>query len=118
MEEYLKVVKEHYADFQGRARRREYWMFALFNFIISIVLGGVGTAIKMPFISTVYAFAVLIPGIAVGVRRLHDIGKSGWWLLIPIFNIVLLATDSTPQSNEYGASPKYGSDELNELGNN
>jgi uncharacterized membrane protein YhaH (DUF805 family) len=125
MEEYLKVIKEHYADFDGRARRKEYWMFALINMIISIVLTFGGRSIGAEWIGSLYSLAVLVPGIAVAVRRLHDIGKSGWWLLIAliplvgaIWLIVLLATDGTKEDNEYGASPKYGSNEFDELGNN
>jgi uncharacterized membrane protein YhaH (DUF805 family) len=113
MEWYLKVLKEHYADFEGRARRKEYWMFFLFNVIIGFVIGGLGALIKLPIIGTLYSLAVLIPGIAVGVRRLHDIDKSGWWLLVSfipivgwIWLLVLLATDGTPGSNEYGVNPK------------
>ena len=125
MEEYLKVIKEHYADFEGRARRKEYWMFLLINILIGVALGVIGYATGIKLLSNIYSVAVLVPGIAVAVRRLHDIGKSGWWMLIgiipiigAIWLIVLLATDGTPEDNEYGASPKYGSSELNELGNN
>ena len=125
MEEYLKVIKEHYADFEGRARRKEYWMFTLINILIGVALGVIGYATGIKLLSNIYSVAVLVPGIAVAVRRLHDIGKSGWWMLIAIIPIigaiwliVLLATDGTPEDNEYGASPKYGSSELNELGNN
>lgn len=113
MEWYLKVIKEHYADFNGRARRKEYWMFVLFNFIISAVLQIVfGKLLGLNFIASLYGLAVLVPGIAVGVRRLHDIGKSGWWLLlalIPIVNfylIYLLCVDSQPEANQWGANPK------------
>ncbi len=90
---YLKVVKEHYADFKGRARRKEYWMFALVNVIITIVLAIIGALIKFPLIQTIYGLLVLVPGIAVGVRRLHDVGKSGWMLLlalIPLFGTLYL----------------------------
>jgi uncharacterized membrane protein YhaH (DUF805 family) len=125
MEEYLKVVRDNYANFEGRARRKEYWMFALINMVISLILTFGGRAIGAEWIGSLYSLAVLVPGIAVAVRRLHDIGKSGWWLLIAliplvgaIWLIVLLATDGTKEDNEYGASPKYGSNEFDELGNN
>jgi len=125
MDEYLKVIKEHYADFEGRARRKEYWMFAAINFLISIALAAIDYVTGLGFLQSLYGLAVLVPGIAVGVRRLHDIGKSGWWILIiliplvgAVWLVVLLATEGTPEDNEYGASPKYGSSELNELGNN
>jgi len=117
---YLKVLKEHYADFNGRARRKEYWMFALFNFIIALVLSFIDgllgltiTGAGVGVLYMVYALIVLIPGIALSVRRLHDIGKSGWMLLVvfipligAIWLLVLFVTDSNPGSNEYGPNPK------------
>ena len=114
MEWYLRVVKDNYGNFAGRARRKEYWMFALFNvlFIIAAVIVDLilGT---LPLIYVLYALAMIIPGIAVTVRRLHDVGKSGWWyfiVLIPligaIWMLVLLCTDGTPGPNGYGPSPK------------
>jgi uncharacterized membrane protein YhaH (DUF805 family) len=101
MNYYLKVL-QNYATFSGRARRSEFWYFFLFNFII----GFVGGLTKMPIISTIYTLLVLIPGIAVGVRRMHDVGKSGWFLLIPIYNLILACTDGINGDNEYGADPK------------
>lgn len=115
---YLKVLKQ-YADFNGRARRTEFWMYVLFNFIITIVLGSIdrliGTVTLTGFglFSGFYGLAVLIPSLAVSVRRLHDIGKSGWMLLlllIPIIGgiwlIVLCIIDGNPGENEYGINPK------------
>jgi uncharacterized membrane protein YhaH (DUF805 family) len=117
---YLDVLKK-YAVFEGRARRKEYWMFVLFNIIIGIVLGIVDQSLGLVIskgsgqgiLGTVYSLAVLCPGIAVAIRRLHDIGKSGWWLLIAfvpcIGAIVLLifaVQDSQPGANQYGANPK------------
>ena len=113
MEWYLKVMKQ-YADFNGRARRKEYWMFVLFNFIASFILGAVDAAVgSSGALAGIYALAVFIPSLAVGVRRLHDTGKSGWMLLVAfipvigfIWLIVLLVMDSTPGENQYGANPK------------
>lgn len=105
---YLKVLKQ-YADFKGRARRKEYWIFFLFQIIIINVLtyGGIATGLSiLSMIGTVYALATLIPGIAVAVRRMHDVGKSGWYLLIPIYNIILACTDSEQGDNQYGPNPK------------
>ena len=102
---YVEVLKK-YAVFNGRARRSEYWYFVLFNCIIAFVIGFIGGMIKMNFISTIYSLAVLDPVIAVGIRRLHDIGKSGWFILIPFNNIVLAATPGESGSNTYGADPK------------
>lgn len=105
MNYYLKVL-QNYATFSGRARRSEYWYFALFNMIISFVFGFIGGLTEMPFLSRLYTLAVLIPGIAVGVRRMHDVGKSGWFLLIPIYNFILAVTEGEKGENQYGADPK------------
>ncbi|MEK7511677.1 MAG: DUF805 domain-containing protein [Patescibacteria group bacterium] len=113
MNYYLAVLKK-YAVFKGRATRSEYWFFVLFNFIISIVLGIVAALIGDNFniIGMLYGLAVLIPGIAVSVRRLHDVGKSGWMLflsLIPIIGfiwlLVLMVTGSNEGENKYGPKP-------------
>jgi uncharacterized membrane protein YhaH (DUF805 family) len=95
-----------YAQFTGRSRRSEYWYFALFSTIISLILTFVGTAAKFPLLGNIYSLAVLIPSIAVGVRRMHDVGKSGWFVLIPIYNLILACTDGTSGPNEYGEDPK------------
>ncbi len=105
MNYYGEVLKK-YAVFSGRARRSEYWYFFLFSTIISIILAFVGMGIGFERLNNVYSLAVLVPSIAVGVRRMHDVGKSGWFLLIPIYNLILLCTDGTPGDNEYGEDPK------------
>ena len=103
---YLKVLKQ-YADFGGRARRKEYWMFVLFNVIFSFVLGFIDGLMGLEFgISNIYALAILIPSIAVCVRRMHDVDKSGWYCLIPIYNIILACTEGTQGENKYGVNPK------------
>lgn len=110
---YLEVLKK-YAVFDGRARRKEYWMFFLVNFIVAFLIGFVEGLLGSPaVIGTFYTLAVLIPSLAVGARRLHDTDRSGWWLLIgllPIIGIVVLIVffvlDSTPGDNQYGANPK------------
>lgn len=105
MNYYIKVL-QNYANFNGRARRSEYWYFVLFNFLISIVLGFIGGAIGFELIGTLYSLAVLLPSLAVAVRRMHDVGKSGWFILIPIYNLILACTDSQVGENEYGPNPK------------
>ncbi len=110
---YLDVLKK-YAVFGGRARREEYWMFFLFNLIIGFVLVFVEGLVGGPGILVIlYGLAVLIPGIAVSVRRLHDTDRSGWWLLIgliPVIGIIVLLVfmiqDSKPGDNQYGSYPK------------
>jgi uncharacterized membrane protein YhaH (DUF805 family) len=116
---YLEVLRK-YTVFEGRSRRSEYWYFTLFNILISIVLNIVDRGIRtydskttLGLLGTIYALAVLIPGIAVGIRRLHDTNRSGWWLLIAfipligaIILIVFLAQDSDAGANQYGTNPK------------
>ena len=113
MEWYLKVVRDNYANFNGRASRQEYWMFNLFNFIFTIVVGFIDVFLSLGFLSLLYLLAILIPGLAVLVRRLHDVNKSGWWffiIFIPIIGaiwmLILLCTDGNPGENSYGPSPK------------
>lgn len=108
---YLEVLRK-YAVFSGRAHREEYWMFFLFNLIISFVLGfalGIiqaASGIDLSSMSLIYSLAILVPGIAVGIRRMHDLGRSGWWILFPVVNFVFLCLDSQPGENEYGPNPK------------
>jgi len=142
MKYYLSVLK-NYANFNGRARRSEYWFFVLFNVIFSIgallidyllgtrfdydqVYGESYIHIHLGYINIFYGLAMFIPGLAVLVRRLHDVGKSGWFAFIcliplvgPIWILVLLFTDSKPGVNQYGPNPKGigNNDEIDEIGN-
>ena len=88
---FVDVVKEKYIDFSGRARRKEFWMFVLFNAIISCVLGIVGSIINTNILYSLYSLAVFLPTLAVEVRRLHDINKSGAVLVIPVILTVVIA---------------------------
>jgi uncharacterized membrane protein YhaH (DUF805 family) len=104
---YVSVLKQ-YTQFEGRARRSEFWKFTLVSIVIALVLDQVAN-----ILGTLYGLAVLVPSLAVGARRLHDIGKSGWWLLIGlipfvggIILIVLTCLDSEAGSNKYGPNPK------------
>ncbi|CAM3529005.1 Inner membrane protein YhaH [Vibrio aerogenes CECT 7868] len=112
MEWYIAVIRQ-YAVFTGRARRKEYWMFFLFNLIFSLIAGVLDGFFGTVAIGTVYGVAVLVPGIAVTVRRLHDTGRSGWWALIALIPfigtlvlIVLTIFEGDKGSNEYGPDPK------------
>src|SRR5438105_5639572 len=88
MDWYMAVLRK-YAEFSGRARRREYWTFALISFLIGCALGVIGALVHgLAFLSWVYSLAVLVPSIAVSVRRLHDTGRSGWWLLIGLIPLI------------------------------
>ncbi len=117
---YLKVLKQYF-DFGGRARRKEFWMFVLFNMIFAVALSYIDRLLGLTFVEGIpygylyalYSLAVLIPNLAVGVRRLHDIGKSGWMLLVALIPIVgaiwlliLFVKDSEPEENQYGVCPK------------
>lgn len=103
------VLMQKYANFSDRAMRSEYWWWILFAIIASVVLGIVDYIIGVQLLGSIFSLATLIPGIAVGVRRLHDLGKSGWWLLIALTGIgafVLLywfTQPGTPGPNQYGA---------------
>lgn len=110
----VKSVFTQYVGFSGRARRSEYWWFCLANIIINSILSGLGRNIGLfSVLSGIYGLAVLLPALAVAVRRLHDIGKSGWWFLlnlIPLVGQIILIVwyckDSEPGENQYGANPK------------
>lgn len=114
MKYWLECYTKKYATFSGRARRKEYWMFFLFNMLIALgiqiieaVLGTGG------MLGGLYSLAVLLPGWAVFTRRMHDIGKSGWWWLIGLIPVVgtivlfvFMCKDSEPSDNAYGPNPK------------
>ena len=110
---YLSCWKK-YVEFSGRARRQEYWMFVLFNFLVSVAIGIVdGILGTNGALGGLYSLAALIPSLAVSVRRLHDTDHSGWWILInfiPLIDwivyLVFLCSDSKPGANRFGPNPK------------
>jgi len=123
---FVDTIKNRYAKFDGRARRSEFWYFTLFYLILSIILGSIDTFVINPmlgvdptrvaqggFLQMIVALGLLIPSIAIAVRRLHDTGKSGWWLLIALIPIVgalvllyFYILDSHSGSNRFGMNPK------------
>jgi len=123
---FLDTVKNRYAQFTGRASRSEFWYFALFYFLLDVAVLIIDTYLLNPVLGVVpqqagqggvlqmlFALALLVPSIALGIRRLHDIGKSGWWYLlvfIPVIGWLLLlyfyVTDSQPGTNRFGENPK------------
>ena len=118
MSYYIECLQK-YAVFSGRARRKEYWYFVLFNVIISFLLGlaeallGLFPETPEAVLANVYVLATLLPSLGVTVRRLHDTSRSGWWIflgLVPLIGaivvLVFLAQDSTPGENQYGPNPK------------
>jgi len=106
-QESIKLCFQKYADFNGRAKRPEYWWFALFCFVVSMALGVIGDSISLAF-----SLVTLLPSLAAGTRRLHDLNKSGWlqllWL-IPILGwiplIYFLAQEGNTDTNQYGETP-------------
>lgn len=120
------ALKQKYVTFTGRARRSEYWFFALFSVIVYIVAMILDNVLGLTFGDLGYGvlyclcgLALLLPSLAVAIRRLHDIGRTGWWILIAfvpfIGGLVLLVfacLDSQPQANKYGTSPKYVSEAI------
>lgn len=103
---FLDILKNKYVLFTGRARRREYWYFFLANFIVAFILGIIDGIIGMQILGGIYSLVVLLPGLAVGIRRMHDVGKSGWFILIPIYNLILCCTEGERGDNKYGPDPK------------
>jgi uncharacterized membrane protein YhaH (DUF805 family) len=134
IEWYKKVVFENYANFSGRARRSEYWYYTLGNIIVAMMLIVLGLTFAsndsegfvfsvFGLLCLVYVLATIIPGLAVTVRRLHDIGKSGWYYFISfipmiggIWMLVLMCTEGEGGSNQYGPDPKNEFDEIKEIG--
>lgn len=121
--EWYRMVWQKYARFDGRSRRKEYWMFQLVNLIIGVALGAcilisffaarsLSVSVALGIVYGLYGLATLIPSLAVSVRRLHDIGRSGLWLLICLIPggslviFVFSVLDGTPGPNEYGPDPK------------
>lgn len=116
MDMFIKVVRDNYTNFEGRARRKEFWMFTLVSLVINV-----GTLIldaslfsDLGLVNGLYTLAILLPSIAVGIRRMHDINKSGWWLLlwfVPVIGwvwlIILHCRDSDIGDNVFGSSDKY-----------
>lgn len=118
MEAVKICLQEKYCNFEGRARRSEYWWFYLFYVIVLTIASYIGTAFGglqgARIAQSIVCLPLILPSLGAGARRLHDIGKSGWWLLIgliPIVGAIILIVwgcqDSDPQENEYGPSPKY-----------
>lgn len=111
---YLEPWRK-YLEYEGRARRREYWSFTLGNVLIAFALVGLGTGVSESIFAvySLFMLATIIPSLMVGIRRLHDTGRSGWWLLISLVPLVgglillvFFLFDSEPGSNEYGPNPK------------
>ncbi|MEO5705996.1 MAG: DUF805 domain-containing protein [Alteraurantiacibacter sp.] len=122
--EWMLMPLKRYADFKGRARRKEYWMFTLGVVIVYVVMSilssmfapsfdpntgavsGGGMASILGIVMLVFWLGILVPSVAVAARRMHDVGKSGWFMLIPIYSLILACTDGEKGDNQYGPDPK------------
>lgn len=110
MNYYFQAFKK-YGVIEGRATRKEYWYFVLFSFIISFGLGiilAIAGASRgtMDGVSAIYNLIILVPSITLAIRRAHDVSKSGWFMLIPIYNLILAVRPSTPDANKWGPAPE------------
>jgi len=113
-ENYMDVITRHYVDFNGRARRSQFWYFVLMNIIVGMIVGVIQQMLSLgTMLSGLYTLAVFLPNLGLSVRRLHDVNRSGWWLLlaaIPIVGWIVLiywdCVEGTPGPNEYGPDPK------------
>ena len=110
--EAVKLFFINYVNFGGRSTRSEFWYWQLFSFLVSLILGIFTTFIGLNFILWLFSIATIIPGLSLSIRRLHDIGRSGWWLLIglvPLVGAIILlvfdVTESGP-ANEWGEPAK------------
>ena len=88
MNYYLDPITKHYVDFDGKATRKEFWMFVLINFLVSIIVWVIWWIIHLWFLGAIYSLWVFLPSLAITVRRLHDIGKSWWWILISLIPFI------------------------------
>ncbi|RZK14916.1 MAG: DUF805 domain-containing protein [Hymenobacter sp.] len=105
MRYYLTVLRK-YASVEGRAGRAEYWNFVFCNYLISLALAFVEAQLHTHFIVLLYTLAVFLPALAVGMRRMHDVGKYGWYYLwLPGYNIIMACIPGTRGPNEYGPAP-------------
>ncbi|MCE9782578.1 DUF805 domain-containing protein [Shewanella algae] len=112
MEYFIGAIKK-YADFTGRARRTEYWMYTLFYIIFSLVVSAIDYALGTTVLGLIYSLGLLLPSLAIAARRLHDTDRSGWWQLlafIPIIGWIVLLVfycqDSEVGDNRFGSNPK------------
>jgi uncharacterized membrane protein YhaH (DUF805 family) len=113
MEWFVKCLR-NYAVFEGRARRKEFWMYQLYYVLLLIALtviasiAGIADKDGNSWLTTVLELALFLPGLAVSIRRMHEVHHSGWWVLLPLWNIVLFCRAGDVGDNQYGTDPKHG----------
>lgn len=109
---FMKVLTQHYFDFNGRARRAEYWWYTLVYLILAVIVSVIANIVHLPILSSILSLAFLLPSLGVSVRRLHDGDHSGWWILIAFTGIGALlllywfVLEGTKGPNTYGPDPK------------
>lgn len=105
---FKETVTKQYWDVDGRMSRSDFWHYVSIAFILGFVVGFVAGLIQLPILSTIFSFALLPPGIGVGIRRMHDQGKAWWFFLIPFYNLYLYCMPGDAGPNEYGEDPLGG----------
>jgi|KBSMisStaDraftv2_1062788.scaffolds.fasta_scaffold04375_8 uncharacterized membrane protein YhaH (DUF805 family) len=103
---YFIAALQKYAEFKGRARRKEYWYFVLFVYVFAVPFYYLDVYFESELPTLCYYLIFLVPCLAVTVRRMHDVNKSGWYCLIPIYSLILEFTDGDKGPNKYGSDPK------------
>jgi uncharacterized membrane protein YhaH (DUF805 family) len=106
MKYYFTVLKK-YANVQGRASRAEYWNFMFFNYLVSVIVAFLEIKLHTTFLSMTYLVVVALPSLAVGMRRMHDLGKYGCYALIPFYSLILACFAGMQESNAYGLAPTH-----------
>jgi uncharacterized membrane protein YhaH (DUF805 family) len=105
---YYFISLRKYANVEGRASRAEYWSFIFFNYLVSLLVAFIEVRLRTNFLATTYAVALFLPSLAVGMRRMHDLGKYGIYALIPVYSHILACFAGTKGSNAYGPAPNRG----------
>lgn len=110
--DYFIAAFKQFADFSGRTRRKDFWMFILFYWIFYVVLATIDVVIGTMFLATIYGLVMFVPTLSIGARRLHDTTRSGWWqllYLIPIIGLIIMIVfliQDSHNTNDYGPNPK------------
>lgn len=107
---YISVLRRYW-DFDGRATRKEFWMFILYSALVQLTIAFVVGVITYDreitsLFTNLYVIAIFLPTLGLGMRRMHDIGRNGMWVFLPLVNLIFYCFDSQPHENEYGANPK------------
>jgi len=105
MNYYFKAI-QNYFNFNGRANRKEYWIFAGVHVVVLIFLSMFAEMLEIPMLANAYAIVMAIPTLAVGVRRVHDVNHSGWFVLVPLYNLYLYLSPGNEQANRWGPVPE------------